>query len=214
MLTKSGHERGFLWKFQVMNLQQNDSCQCCIIHLHIIGSPPTQDAIVTTRFITFVVGIPTLNLKNATGKSSCWGADLCVDREAYLIGGGQCICVEAGTGISWRLQDVWSQVANKDVFMYKIHQSICTYIYIDIDIYSPGNEDMGWYGKQKLQPLLPWSSGPVVLWALVLWSSGPLVLWSCGPLAAPDSGPARFCKLSGRELVNLSAFHSNFPSGR
>ena len=65
---------------------------------------------------------------------------------------------------------------------------------------------MGWYGKQKLQPLLPWSSGPL--------GSGPVVLWSCGPLAAPDSGPARFCKLSGRELVNLSAFHSNFPSGQ
>ena len=31
--------------------------------------------------------------------------------------------------------------------------------------------------------------------------------------SCPGSGPARFCKLSGWELVNLSALHSDFPSG-
>ena len=37
---------------------------------------------------------------NGSSPQSSSGADLCVDREAYLIGGGQCICVEAfGIGV-------------------------------------------------------------------------------------------------------------------
>ena len=36
------------------------------------------------------------------------------------------------------------------------------------------------------EPLVSWSSGPVVL---VLWSPGPMVPWSSGPLVPWSSGP-------------------------
>ena len=41
----------------------------------------------------------------------------------------------------------------------------------------------------SLGPLVPWSSGLLVLWSLgplVPWSSGPLVLWSLGPPVLPS----------------------------
>ena len=41
----------------------------------------------------------------------------------------------------------------------------------------------------SLGPLFPVSSGPSVLWSLVLWCLAPLVPWSCGPLVLWSLGP-------------------------
>ena len=179
MLTKSGHER-----FSLKISGDESPTKWFMPMLYYTSTyhrftPHPGCWLVTTRFITFV-GIPTLNLENATiaswvvgvrpGKSSCWGADLCVEREAYLIGGGQCICVEAGLEEFLGDSKMFDLKSPTKMFLCTyLHQ--CMYMYIHTYTLPGRNiwDDTG-NKNYNLEDLLPYSFGPV-------WSSGPVVLW-------------------------------------